>query len=61
MEQVRGFVPHQIVEEIGNVVRPDRCSERIVKQAVEQYVEFERLILKENVEVVSLVLPGQNS
>ena len=32
MEQVGGFLPQQIVEEIGSVVRQERSSERIVEQ-----------------------------
>ena len=45
----------------GNVVRQERCSEHVVKQTVEQNVEVGRLILKENVEVVSLALHGHIS
>ena len=32
MEQVGGFLPHQIVEERRSVVRQECCSERIVEQ-----------------------------
>ena len=54
--EVGGFLPHQIVEEIGNVVRPERFSEHIAKQTMEQNVEVRRLLMKEHVEVVSLAL-----
>ena len=50
MEEVGGFRPHQIVEEIGNVVRQECCSVHIAKQTMEQNVEVMRLISKENVE-----------
>ena len=61
MEQVGGFLPHHIVEEIGNVMRQERCSEHIVKKTVEQNVEVRCLILKEHVGAVSLASHAQFS
>ena len=55
MEQVGGFLPHQIMEEIWKVVRHERFSEHI------EIVKVRRWILKENVEVVSLALHGQSA